>query len=308
MTKLLRCGIILSVKIYPKVEKAMNVVDENVNFDNKDFPVLTFFNKICLPTAVSQIPMRHPQLEIKYYVKGGCDILCDDEIIRVGEGDIVIISPFQMHSTRNIDNVCEYHLLMFDLQFLFSHERGKIDIDYLLPIRDGKIVLKNHIKSDEAVHRVIIELFEDLQRKSNGYELFVKGALYKVLGNLLEDEETRKIDNIKWTEYKKYKASLAPVFQYIDEHYNEKITLEMLAKVCNFSTKYFCKIFKDFTSLTPFDYVNRHRLYKAELDILSSTKTLAEIAEENGFCDVSHFSRYYKKVRGFSPSQLRNNK
>lgn len=283
----------------------MNVIDEKIIFESKDFPVLTFFNKTCLPTNVVQLSMRHPQLEIKYYIKGSCDILCDDEVIEVSQGDIVIISPFQKHSTRNINNVCEYHLFMFDLQFLFSCERGKIDIDYLLPIRDGKIVLKNHIKPDDAAYRVIVELFEDLQRKSSGYELLVKGALYKLLGILLEDSETQKIDSEHLLEYKKYKESLSPVFQYIDEHYNEKITLEMLAKVCNFSTKYFCKLFKDFTALTPFEYINRHRLYKAELDILSSTKTLAEIAENNGFCDVAHFSRYYKKVRGFSPSHLR---
>ena len=80
---------------------------------------------------------------------------------------------------------------------------------------------------------------------------------------------------------------------------SERIGLKELASSCNVSQAHFCRIFKRYTSQTAMEYVNQFRLHKAEVDLLSSKNSLSEIAERNGFFDLSHFSRYYKKMRGY---------
>ena len=56
------------------------------------------------------------------------------------------------------------------------------------------------------------------------------------------------------------------------------------------------------------DYVNSYRLHKAELEIISTENSISTIATNNGFFDAAHFSKYYKKTRGFPPSHMRNGK
>ena len=110
----------------------------------------------------------------------------------------------------------------------------------------------------------------------------------------------------EWRADKKYGELLKPALQYIDAHYRESITAEALAKVCNYNPKYFCKVFRQYTSKTPMDYVNSYRLHKAELELISTDLPLSEIAVNNGFFDTAHFSHYYKKARGFPPSRMRS--
>ena len=124
----------------------------------------------------------------------------------------------------------------------------------------------------------------------------------------MESHSFSQIGEKEWRTEKKYGELLRPAFQYIDEHYQGSISVDVLAKKCNFNPKYFCKIFKQYTSQTVMDYVNSYRLHKAELEIISTENSISTIATNNGFFDAAHFSKYYKKTRGFPPSHMRNGK
>jgi len=278
-----------------------DVKNEDLRFANDAFPVKACFDKRCLRTQ----SMRHPQIEIKYFTKGSCVILCDDQSLAVKAGDAVVISPFQKHSTYSTDLDCRYHLVNFDLHFLQGGRLCDVDLNWLIPLQEGRLLCNRVFHEGDAVNTEIAGLFDALARSGKAHELSVKAAIYRLLATLIESHSFETEAHGGRRTPKQYDDALRPAFLYIEEHYGESITLEALARECNFNMKYFCRIFKQYTSQTAMEYVNQFRLHKAEVDLLSSKNSLSEIAEQNGFFDLSHFSRYYKKMRGYSPSQIR---
>ncbi|MBQ8439739.1 MAG: helix-turn-helix transcriptional regulator [Clostridia bacterium] len=278
-----------------------DVKNETLQFADDTFPVTACFDKRCLRTQ----PMRHPQMEIKYFTKGSCVIVCDDQSFIAEEGDAIVIAPFQKHYTYSTDFECRYHLLDFDLHFLQGGLIGTTALNYLIPLQEGRLICDGIFHAGDPSHAEIVSLFEALAFSGDARELYVKASLYRLLGSLIENNSFVRIEEESRKTLQRYADALRPAFQYIEKHYSESITLELLARECNFNMKYFCRIFKRYTSQTAMEYVNQFRLHKAEVDLWSSKDSLSEIAERNGFFDLSHFSRYYKKMRGYSPSRIR---
>ena len=281
-----------------------SVKNENILFKDNSFPIETKFSKYCLRTP----PTRHPQVELKYFVKGGCDIVINNETIKVKEGDIVIISPFQRHYTYSTEEICKYHLLVFDLSFLRSDLSCDIDTDFIIPFQEGRLIPNPHLHKGDQGHAEAVALFDVLEKEDKYYQLGVKTAMMSLFYAIMKSHSFSQPGEKEWKTERKYGELLRPAIRFIDEHYRESISVEILAKQCNFNPKYFCKIFKQYTSQTVMDYVNSYRLHKAELELISSDSSISTIAANNGFFDAAHFSKYYKKTRGFPPSHMRNGK
>lgn len=276
--------------------------NENILFSDSSFPIRVRFDKYCLKTP----PARHPQVEIKYFVSGECVIVLDDQSIIAKEGDVVITSPYQRHYTYSTEGVCRYHLLVFDLDFLKSERICDIDTEFLIPFREGRLRPSPILRSGDCGYTDATELFSSLAKKGPFYQFSVKTAIMRLFCSIMRSGSYSEVSEKEWRTEKKYGELLRPALQYIDAHYRESITAEKLARVCNYNPKYFSKVFRQYTSKTPMDYVNSYRLHKAELELISTDLPLSDIAANNGFFDTAHFSHYYKKARGFPPSRMRS--
>lgn len=93
--------------------------------------------------------------------------------------------------------------------------------------------------------------------------------------------------------------------QFIDERYNEDLSLEQVAKSVHTSTFYFCKLFKKMTGENFTDYLSRVRIAKAKNLLLNPDLRIGEIAYEVGFQSLTHFNRVFKKVLGVAPTEYR---
>ena len=96
--------------------------------------------------------------------------------------------------------------------------------------------------------------------------------------------------------------------EYIQHHFNEKITLDVLSKKFNYSKNQIINIFKENFAQTPIDYLNKIRIKKA-LYLLEVTSNTAEsIADDCGFQNYSHFYRLFVRENGVSPTEWRQNR
>jgi AraC-like DNA-binding protein len=93
--------------------------------------------------------------------------------------------------------------------------------------------------------------------------------------------------------------------EYIQEHQTENLRLGHVAKVCNTSTFYFCKMFKKVTGINFTDYLSRVRIEKSKNLLLNPNLRVSEIAFEVGFQSLTHFNRVFKKILGQSPTEYR---
>ncbi|MBP1906489.1 iron complex transport system substrate-binding protein [Paenibacillus turicensis] len=92
---------------------------------------------------------------------------------------------------------------------------------------------------------------------------------------------------------------------YMQDHYQEPITADRLARIYNCSTSYLARLFKNQLGVGPIEYLIHMRIHKAKQLLLKTEARLGEIASNVGYSDVYYFSRLFKKHTGYSPIQFR---
>ncbi|QIP14260.1 AraC family transcriptional regulator [Spirosoma aureum] len=98
---------------------------------------------------------------------------------------------------------------------------------------------------------------------------------------------------------------LAGVLQYIDSHLHEKLTVEQLASNANLNADYFSRLFLSIVGTRPVDYIINKRLERAQLQMMTSSSALKEIAESVGIPSIYYFSRLFRRRFGIPPGQYR---
>ena len=94
---------------------------------------------------------------------------------------------------------------------------------------------------------------------------------------------------------------LQPVFDYIDNNFQNEISLEQLADTVDLSPQYVCRIFKKCTNMRPFEYITKKRIEEAKRLILRGGLAVNEIASTVGYSDCSYFCAVFKRLVGTSP-------
>ena len=103
-----------------------------------------------------------------------------------------------------------------------------------------------------------------------------------------------------------YKDRMDSVIKYIEENSNQKLNLDTLADVSNFSKYHFTRIFTSIVGVTPVAFVNQVRVQKAVYLLGETNKPILEISNQCGFESVSTFNALFKKHYGRTPSDVRN--
>lgn len=97
------------------------------------------------------------------------------------------------------------------------------------------------------------------------------------------------------------------VKNFIDEHYKEEIRLTQVADIAGMSPSAFSRFFKLHTGRNLSEYIIDQRLGYASRMLVDSTHSIAEIGFSCGFNNLSNFNRIFKKRKGCSPSEFREN-
>lgn len=104
---------------------------------------------------------------------------------------------------------------------------------------------------------------------------------------------------------KEYSPLIRNVLQYIDEHYNENISLKALGETFHASPNYISRLFKQEAGRGLFDYINVIRIRKAKELLKDYRYKIYEIAEMVGFNSQVHFAIVFNKYEGMSPKDFR---
>ena len=97
------------------------------------------------------------------------------------------------------------------------------------------------------------------------------------------------------------------IADYIDRHYPNKLTLEMLAEECHGSPYHLQRTFKRVMQMTPTEYLVRRRIHEAKRALVDaeSPRTVAEIAREVGIGSSAYLITLFKKMTGITPNEYR---
>ena len=97
------------------------------------------------------------------------------------------------------------------------------------------------------------------------------------------------------------------VKNYIAKNYMDEIRLTTLAEIAGMSPSAFSRFFKLHTGRNLSEYIIEQRLGYASRLLVDTSKGIAEISYQSGFNNLSNFNRIFKKRKGCSPSEFREN-
>lgn len=92
---------------------------------------------------------------------------------------------------------------------------------------------------------------------------------------------------------------------YIENHLNENLAAEELARRVGYTNYYLSRIFKKETGFSIDEYARNTRIERAKIMLANSTDSIQKISEDLGFGDRNYFSVTFKKVTGIPPATFR---
>ncbi len=98
---------------------------------------------------------------------------------------------------------------------------------------------------------------------------------------------------------------LQKALNYIEEHLEEKITLEDLADVANYSPWHFHRLFKAYVGKGVGEYVRLRKLSKASYELVFTVRPIVDIATKYSFESQAAFTRAYQTCFGVTPGKAR---
>jgi AraC family transcriptional regulator of arabinose operon len=144
------------------------------------------------------------------------------------------------------------------------------------------------------------KIFVSLRLDNNSGKIISSSVLYEILVELYT------ILHIKpGIEVSNGSCAVNDVKLYIDEHYNQDITIDELSELANVTPQYLCKMFKRHLNLRPFQYIAMKRIQHAKKMLSDSTMSVNDIAHLVGYNDCSYFCAIFKKYEIISPSEFR---
>lgn len=250
----------------------------------------------------------HSHIELLYFIRGEALIECNSKPIYAQKGDLIVINSNELHQGKCLSPDLLYYYIIADTSLLSGQPSDLCDTKYIIPICQNKILFKNKISNDKDIDNCIRNMIEELETKEYGFELAIKSYLYQLILLLLRRHVKQLLTEDEYLKRKKNLERFNPVFQYIDNNFYDKISIEELARIANLSRYHFSRLFKELTNKTPSEYLNQVRVDKAEALLKYSDMNVTEVALSTGFSDPNYFSRVYKKYKNVSPSSVQKQK
>lgn len=95
------------------------------------------------------------------------------------------------------------------------------------------------------------------------------------------------------------------IFQYVQQEFNETISLKKAASLIHLSESAFCKFFKRTSGKTFSDYTNEIRIAHACQLLIETDHPVSEVAFSSGFDSITYFNRVFLKKKGVRPMHYR---
>lgn len=247
------------------------------------------------------LPHWHDEFEMIYLENGLANFSIDGSLYKLVPGQFLFVNCGSIHSGQAVDNP-EAYAIVFHLRMLFSDEVDICKNKYLIPLQNRKVLVSSFIQ-DENVKEDICEIIKYFKQKDYGYELMIKGLLFKIIFRLFNNNYVKKDLHDKDFGFKLEK--IKTVLDYINSNYSTPLKIEELSKMANLSKFYFCRLFKEITHLTPVDYINKFRIERAVEFIKNTDMSISDIAFEVGFNNISYFIKIFKRYIGVTPLQYK---
>ena len=276
---------------------------------NEQFPFLVSYQKLSEYESGSFMWHWHPEIEITYVQKGTMCYKVNHMVYHLKEGDIVFNNSGALHSgTMENQEDCAYIPVTFDPRLIYGFFQSTINSKYVDPVIQDSMLPAICIDQSESWHKPFREYLLRIialdEKKPDFYELDITICLQSMWRLLLEhityEPQASRENSLEYDRIKK-------ILSYIEENYQNKITLNDIAGHIHLCESECTRLFKRHMNTTLFAFLQEYRIERS-LEFLQADQPVSAVADKAGFSDPNYYSKVFAKIKGCSPREYRNHR
>ena len=226
----------------------------------------------------------------------------------IGDYDLVLITSPDLEHVWEQHKCVSQNVREITIQFKFG--LGDDDFFEKNPFSNIRHMLNEARKGLCFPLATIVKVYDKLDRMSSitdGFEALMQ--FLDILNILSRSEGARALATTSYAKVTIEDDSrrILKVKNYINENYMYELKLATLADLANMSPSAFSRFFKLHTGRTLSDYIIDIRMGFATRLLLDTNDTIAEVGFNCGYNNLSNFNRIFKRKKGCSPSEFREN-
>ncbi len=232
----------------------------------------------------------HSYAELFYVTRGGGTLQIGNERFPLAPNDCFLINPNVMHTEfSSATDPLEY--IVIGLKRVTFHGDGRES--------------RYSIVGDRSNQRVLLPYFQDILRELSltriGY-LEVCAGILDIL--LLKIERKARMD-IAAEDTEQVSSACATAKRFIDNHFQEQVTLDELAQQVGVSKYYLSRSFRSSFGVPLMQYLCHRLVLEAQYLLSTTVHSQDVVAMLTGFSSPSYFTQAFKRSTGMTPSDYR---
>jgi AraC-like DNA-binding protein len=250
----------------------------------------------------------HPEIELALITAGRGQRLIGDHLGPFGPGDLVLIGADLPHSYFSTSHRKDKKTALGGVVLLQFHpEMGQGLLQGLPELRSFTSLFQRAARGltfSPRVCRKVSLLLKLLPRRTGPRRIIL---LMEILAALAQDHQTETLASPGFSpEINQHQVQrIERVCAWVSTHFQECLTLNEAARLANMSPAAFSRFFHCATARPFIRFVNEIRIGHASRLLLETDKSIAEIAFESGFENLSNFNRRFREIQGTVPRHYR---
>lgn len=234
----------------------------------------------------------------------------DEDIIRKGVAKYLKLHTDRFGIIYEADNGQD----AFDI--IVKHQPDIVLLDIQMPKMDGITVMQKTAKLNQNSLFVILSGYDEFKYAQQvlhygSREYLLKpvrasdslACLNKLADKYIDTEEKR----IEEKESEESVPFVKEAKEYVEEHYTENLTVKEVAGIIGISSGYLSTMFNQSMGQSFVDYLNQLKINHACVYLEQNYLKVYEIAYKVGFQDEKYFTKVFKKIKGITPKEYKNN-
>lgn len=290
-----------------------------INNDNKElkshgsyeFPLAVDYETLSKYDRGSFIWHWHPEVEFTFVLKGEIEYRINEKVYHLNEGEGLFGNSNTLHMGHMYGKQeCIYVSTTFHPRIIYGYEDSLIKTKYVDRILDNNYLASIHFTKSCLWQSEILDDLASIYRiyceKNDVYEMKIQMLLNNIWINIYKNNKSKL--NSSLNRNSKNIERLKIIMIFINEHYNEQITLEDIAHEINICKSECCRFFKTHMKESLFDYLLNYRIEKSLSMLRYDKYNITEISSRVGFSSPAYFTKIFKRKMSCSPREYRKNR
>lgn len=267
---------------------------------SKDFEIF-YYDDTYFPNVKSH---THNYYEFYFFLQGKIDLMVSGRAFPMNAGDIALIPPGIPHYMVNRDESVPYRRFIFWVSQEYYEQLKQLSSDYSYIINQAieqeQYVYHSGMSVFNTLHSKCYRLLEEIHTEHYGKDTQISLCINDLMLHL----NRIAYENLHPIIHSEDQSLYISLMQYIEEHLEDDLSLDGLARQFYVSKFHIAHIFKENLGLSIHQYITKKRLDMCRNSLLSGNN-ISKTFHTYGFKDYSGFYRAFKKEYGLSPKEYK---